>query len=209
GLPRPAHRLERRRDGPVRGQPFGERLLVISIYDGLGLGQEAPDADGGHHLAVREVVRDLPRGPVAIGGTVELIVGDPLQRLGHLAVSVPVLPDQPPPLFGVHRKIVGCLRRWGCSLRPIGPGSKGCSRLPAPPGQCRRPTAASISHPIGAAMPRSIARRLRASSRSWSSRARRAWCPTLIRRSACSSARTGAETRSGSSALSPTASTGP
>src|ERR1051326_5664345 len=71
-----AHGLERWLDRTITGQPLRESFLVVSIEHRLWLGEQAPDADRRHHLAVGEVVCDLPRRPAAVRGTVALLVGD-------------------------------------------------------------------------------------------------------------------------------------
>src|SRR5438309_4389340 len=106
GLTGPAHRLEGGLDGPVTGQALGETLLVIAVEDRLRFGEKAPDADRGHHLAVRQVVRDLPRRPAVAIAAVQLLVSDVFQRRHHGPISVAVLSDQERSLVGLHPKIV-------------------------------------------------------------------------------------------------------
>src|SRR6202158_5052730 len=100
---RPTHGFERWLDGSVGGQLVGVSLLVISVDDRLVLGQQAADPDRGRHLAVREVMSDLARRPLAAGGAIQLLGLDSLQRVHHHAVAVAVSLDQPCSLLSFHR----------------------------------------------------------------------------------------------------------
>src|SRR2546430_16457527 len=107
GLTGPAHRLEGGLDGPVTGQALGETLLVIAVEDRLRFGEKAPDADRGHHLAVRQAVRDRPRRPAVAIAAVPLPASDAFPRRHHGPTSVAGLSDQArsplglPPTIGV------------------------------------------------------------------------------------------------------------
>src|ERR1700682_3342918 len=100
---RPTHGFERWLDGTVGGQLAGVSLLVVSVDDRLVLGQQAADPDRGLLLAVREVMRDLARRPLAAAGAIQLLGLDSLQRVHHHAVAVAVSLDQLCPLLRFHR----------------------------------------------------------------------------------------------------------
>src|SRR5207237_1793711 len=63
---------------------------------------QAPDPNGGHHLAVGEMVGDLARRPVAGGRSVELLLGHAVERFEDDSIAVAVLADQPRPFVRVH-----------------------------------------------------------------------------------------------------------
>src|SRR5260370_12325195 len=106
-LARPSHRLEGGLDGRMGGQLAGESRLVIAEDHRLVLGQKAPDPDRRHHLAVREVMGGLPRGPLAARRAIELLIGDPLECVNHDAVPVAIPRDQPLSFRSVHQTLHG------------------------------------------------------------------------------------------------------
>src|SRR5665213_2545205 len=102
GLARPAHRLDRRLDRPVRCQLSSELDFVIAADHGVVLCNQAPKPDRGHHLAVGKMVRDHPRGPLVAPGAIELLLTQALKRFHHGVVPVPIALDQSLSLMRVH-----------------------------------------------------------------------------------------------------------
>src|ERR1700682_580509 len=81
GFSVPTHRLQRRLDGTVGSEHASKGRLVVAVYDRLVFGQQAPDPDRRHHLAVGEVVDDLARRPLATGRSIQLFGRDATQGL--------------------------------------------------------------------------------------------------------------------------------
>src|SRR2546430_14368654 len=90
----------------IRRPPRSTLFPYTTLFRSLRFGEKAPDADRGHHLAVRQVVRDLPRRPAVAIAAVQLLVGDVFQRRHHGPISVAVFSDQERSLVGLHPKIV-------------------------------------------------------------------------------------------------------
>jgi hypothetical protein len=98
-LPRPAHGLDRGLDWPVPGESSRELGLVVAAEERIVLGDQPAQADRRHHLAVGQVMRNLPRRPFAASRPIELFFADVPQGLGHGFVTCPVPGDQLLPLF--------------------------------------------------------------------------------------------------------------
>src|SRR6266511_4573356 len=94
-LARPAHRFERGLDWTVCRQSLSKSFLVVAMDHRLGLDEEPPDPERGHHLAVAQVMGDLAWRPATVGRPIELVFRHVLQRLDDRAVAVAVLVDQP------------------------------------------------------------------------------------------------------------------
>src|SRR5204862_7249773 len=70
-------------------------VLVVAENGGIVGGKQQPQTDRRRHLAVRKVMHNLPRGPLAWSGTrVQILGGCSGQGFGDDAVTVFVLIDQ-------------------------------------------------------------------------------------------------------------------
>src|SRR6185436_1681888 len=112
GGPGRLERLERRLPRAVLVSEEPRVLgLVVALDDGVVLDQEAPEPDAGDRLAVRQVMHDLSRAPLAGRRTPVTLVGrDARQRAHHLVVARLVLRDQRLPFRCCHERL---LDRWG------------------------------------------------------------------------------------------------
>src|SRR6266700_5497608 len=103
---RPVHGFQRWTDGPVAREDAGVVLFVVALDLRLVLGDEYAQPDGSRHLAVRDVVHDLPWRPFAgDGGAVELVVAQVRERVHDGLVAGAIFLQKLSPILGVHHSL--------------------------------------------------------------------------------------------------------
>ena len=84
-------------------QPLRKDFLVVADDRHVVGGNHVAHPDRRRHLAVREVMHDLARGPLARRRPrVELRIGGPGNRVRHRAIALFVLRDELFPCLEVH-----------------------------------------------------------------------------------------------------------